>query len=282
MHLAGSPSYVFAEDASQVAHVALYVRDALGLDVAQDPCTPPALTGSVPDRRHLIAPETRDQAALQWPSWWAAVVAIEGEENLGRPPRPSDYESWLANRRPMGLPPDYEGLWDRPQLQQSVARIFREADDWTSAARRALQYPVFQSEFQPSLTTRVAQEVANAKHVDVGSVHGCVLVLAVEGIWRHQFSPGVALCSQSAAEETLEAERVLRGVLSFWFRRIGLLHQRVDVGGSSRATMHLRSAFQLGESCVLQQVQDPKQDRHFRASTAVSAHQHQSLLQQAG
>src|SRR6266545_2258353 len=77
MRGAGRGSWRFATGVSQLPHAALFVRDALHLAVAEEVLSPPRLRGELPDLTRQVLAETRSRAAIDWPLWWADLLALE-------------------------------------------------------------------------------------------------------------------------------------------------------------------------------------------------------------
>lgn len=78
VELAGTTSWRFEESArDDLLHVALFVRDAVGIPVVPGPAVPPRLVGTVPDNRGLLREDERQEAGRQWDGWWMAVLSLE-------------------------------------------------------------------------------------------------------------------------------------------------------------------------------------------------------------
>lgn len=215
MHVAGSSSWRFAESLDEMPHVALYVRDALGLEVPDGAGIPPALEGPLSDRRQALDAEERMEAALQWPSWWHAIVADEARMHQGRdePDRGSRVRDSLARRQATtGDPPEFSALSDRPALRKAVSSTCIEARRWAAGPRRSSHRPVGGPSFAWALTKQIAEDVAFDMNVGVESVRGVALLLAVRGDWWECIAPGVVLCSRSAPRDPAAARAILRAV----------------------------------------------------------------------
>jgi hypothetical protein len=213
MELAGGGSWRFAEDVVEMAHVALYVRDVLGLDVAVAANRPPALAGAVPARLDVLDDAERLEAAAQWPAWWESVLADATYLNQG-PPDEADMGAWMRELHVRGLrtgsPPEFASLADRPALRKALIALTPEACRWAEGPRRAAHPPAGRATFAWELVREVAEDVAFDRGVAAEAVRGVALVLAVEGSWWVRHRPGVVLCSVSAPHDTVMARTILR------------------------------------------------------------------------
>ena len=207
--LAGTTSWRFAESArDDLLHVALFVRDAVGLPVVSGPAVPPRLAGMVPDRRDLLREEELRDAGRQWAGWWAAVLGLEVHPQ--EPPGADTLRALGARRERVGSPPDFAALTERPALHRAVVETWREAHDWVG--QRRLDYSGEQGQgcFPYLLVRQVAEDVAFDRSVDVGKVQARAVVLDVDGSWWHLLAPGTVVCSGAAAAEPETAQLVLR------------------------------------------------------------------------
>lgn len=75
MRSLGTESWCFESKDSGRLDIALFVRDAVQLDVPDSPRMPPRLGSTVPDRTSLLTPELRALAAEAWTAWWDVLVA---------------------------------------------------------------------------------------------------------------------------------------------------------------------------------------------------------------
>lgn len=50
-----------------------YLREALGLEIEDDPVRSPRLAGEIPDPSGLLDPVANQQAAARWSPWWQLV-----------------------------------------------------------------------------------------------------------------------------------------------------------------------------------------------------------------
>jgi hypothetical protein len=207
----GKPSWCFTDSADQMPHVALFVRDAVGLDVDDAPGIPPRLADPVPDRRSVVEPEVQAQAAAQWPSWWHALVDAEALMH-GYTSEGGDLNDRFrfAERKAAGMPPDFAGLADRPELRQVVLATYEEAIRWTEGRHQAVGRPDVGHSFDWKIVRDVAEEVARDRKVSIEAVRGTALVFAVEGDWWTRFDAGVVLCSDSIRSDRNAVRTIVR------------------------------------------------------------------------
>ncbi len=196
---------------------ALFVRDALGLDVRDEPTAPPPLDPPAPDHRDLLTAAERARAAEQWPAWWRATLAHEARSHGGR--EASDWREWhreQAREREevLGEPPTFAALSGSPELQRACALLDRELHAW-SRREPATGSPL--AGLKELECGDIAVEVAGRWGVDLTQVHGSVLAYGVEGPWRRPAAPGVLVCSVVDLET--EPEAVVREVLESSVRR---------------------------------------------------------------
>jgi hypothetical protein len=197
--------------------VLLYIRDALGLGVEASALVPP-LAGEVlvPDRKDLVGPDARQQAADSWVAWWSRAVAAQGRTELG--PHGMARDEWhrrIADlHRQVADPPEWSSLSRCAALQRAVGALYEEGARWIGAARPPFLPPARRDIFEWALVRDVAEATAAAHEVSKGALNGCALVLLVEGSWWELVSPGVALCSVAAATDPAQAATVVRQIFA--------------------------------------------------------------------
>jgi hypothetical protein len=210
VQLEGMRSWRFRASAGdQLPHVALFVREAVGLSVAAGPAVPPRLAGSVPDRRDLLDEDERQIAGHQWTSWWEAVLGVDADAQEASPTDLTGLADLRTRHEQAGSPPDYSALVDRPALRRAVVETFLEAHRWVDSERLGLRGQR-EAPFPHRLVAQVAEGVAFDRSVDIGDIHGSAVLLHVEGSWWHLFAPGTVVCSIGAAAQPDEAESILR------------------------------------------------------------------------
>ena len=141
MHPAGQCSWrVGIESSSSLLDIALFTRDACGLDVPADARVPPPVATTVRDRRDALAPALRSPAGAQWLSWWVALVAQVGAVQLGSLVLPASTHQRLETLAALdqGLFdwPDLDALATRPALRKAVRAVGAEARRWSGEQRR--------------------------------------------------------------------------------------------------------------------------------------------------
>lgn len=216
MRRAGSESWRFAHDIDQTLHALLYVRDALGLDVAEAIDIPPRLAGDVPDRASLLGAEARRDAAQDWPAWWHDAVAAQARTQLEPPGANTEarLREAAARHRLVADPPEWSSLSARPALRHAARDLYVEACRWFNPASQPFLPPARRDVFAWELVRDVAEATAVEHGVSVGVINGCALVLIVEGSWWELVSPGVALCSVAATTNPDSTVAILREVLT--------------------------------------------------------------------
>jgi hypothetical protein len=219
VRLAGMSSWRFAESEPQMPHVALFVRDSVGLVVPAAPDVPPVLVDELADHRAVLPDIDRANAGEQWVSWWRQLVAHE--LSAQHPPGGLDERTWLRRRADQMLTitdsSDFAALTDRPVLRIAVAATFLEACRWTGEVKRS-RMSAPRPRFGWSLVKQAAEDVAFGHGVDVGDMDGTVIVLTVEGMWSHLLGPGTALCSTATAADAWSAYALLRDVFGSQLR----------------------------------------------------------------
>lgn len=209
-----SASWRFAEGVEQLPLVALFVRDAAGLEVPPSPSNPPRLEGDLPDHSAQLGSELRATAGAFWAGWWRGVIALDVRQHQGVP-RGASQGVWFRQRadehRAVFDPPEFTSLADRPALREVVRATFEEALRWTDERRRNLLFPPAGriGQFDYETTRAVAEEVAGRHRVSPGAVRACAVVLPVEADWWQRFAPGAVLCSVNAARDPATARTVL-------------------------------------------------------------------------
>jgi hypothetical protein len=218
VELAGTTSWRFEESArDDLLHVALFVRDAVGLPVVPGSAVPPRLAGTVPDHRDLLREDERQDAGRQWASWWTAVLGLE--DHSQEPPDADAVRSLGARRERAGSPPDFAALTDRPSLHRAVVEAWLEAHRWVGQRRLDFHGKQREGCFPDRLIRQIAEDVAFDHSVDVGAVRARAVLLDVERSWWHLLAPGTVVCSMAATAEPETAQLVLRQAFESGLRR---------------------------------------------------------------
>jgi len=188
-------------------HLALFVRDALGLPIPAAPEVPPRLLEPPPDRLDLLSDDERQVAGQDWALWWTTVLRLPAP-SMGADPG-QGLEAWRARQESAGTPPAFEALADRAALHRVVVQAFPQAHGWVNRLDRGVGGGRT-GWFPFELVRQVAEDVAFDRSVDVGDVRASAQLLAVEGNWWQLIGPGTAVCSVGAASEPAVARQVLR------------------------------------------------------------------------
>lgn len=214
MQLAGRPSWRFEENDAGDLHLALFARDAAGLQVPPAPDIPPPLSAAI---ESLLA-QPAAAAASQWVTWWRGLVGFQAAEvQPPHGPGPDrDMHAWMEGMRQRRAavfdPPGFESLASMPELR-AVARATLAPDGRPLLRRRpptgrppgAFGYRV----------VRAAAESAIAEFgVGPGEIDGTVHVLDVQGAWSYLAAPGYVLCSTTLAADPAAATALLRTVFA--------------------------------------------------------------------
>jgi hypothetical protein len=211
MRSAGGRSWSFAGEAfGQLPHAVLYIRDALGLEIASAGAVPPPLEAEIPDRRTELSAD-RDAAAEEWVRWWEVVVAFERQLRLlGRyHPTPERTRALIERYHEQANPSSSDVLSDSV-LQPIAGALFSEACHW--AGSFSAGHSSGETRIEHQLLRDTVEAVAADRQVSVGSLSGGASILSVVGTWWHLAEPGFALCSSAAAKEQQTADAVLRAV----------------------------------------------------------------------
>ena len=132
---AGSQSWRLEVSDSDLAVMALFVRDAVGLEPAAA-VSPPALDSPVVDLRGILSDRDRADASVQWGSWWAQILDMEFARGIDA----------LASLRAVSDPPEFTALAHASQLRAAVRASFEDASRWrrlrTARLEAALEWDV--------------------------------------------------------------------------------------------------------------------------------------------
>ncbi|CAN5152420.1 hypothetical protein BH11ACT4_BH11ACT4_06530 [soil metagenome] len=124
MHFAGAPSWELREDATHSILVALYVRDALGID---EPDELPRLLPSVDPITHAHPGRARAVLEQQWMWWWRSTV------DPVRHPSTSPLELVAADEGLRGIALPAAGFGE---LRETLLAIGGSAGNWAAQQHR--------------------------------------------------------------------------------------------------------------------------------------------------
>ena len=203
MFRAGAESWqAGVDDNPRLIHMALYVRDACDLDVLGDPSIPPRLLGEVVDHASELTPEVHQSAGEQWFSWWQAIIALKGAQQLGTLQLPDNeierLEALTAVHESLLDWPELDVLVDQQALREAVRVSYEDANRWQSErSRGTVRSRRMLDKFHQVAFRPIAESLVARLGVQPGRLRVGVLVLGVEGEWSSLVAPGVLLCSES-------------------------------------------------------------------------------------
>lgn len=182
-----SPLWRFAEGIEQLPLVALFVRDALALDVPGGGNIPPRLESRLRYRSRLLDGGQRAAAAASWRVWWQLVLAREMHKHRGAPDG-MDQLDWmrqcLARHRGVFDPPEFASQATESALRHALRATFEEALRWADEQRAWLAPADRSGQFDHDAARRVVRGVTRRHRLGPEDVvHACAVVLPVEGSW---------------------------------------------------------------------------------------------------
>ena len=212
LELAGSKSWRMTADVAGLPHIALYIRDALGLGPLES-ADPPRLEGDVPDRSALIAPDDRVRASATWHTWWAQIISSQTSQ-LPRQAPPHATSVWLQDAHQPAAPANSPSAADAdsaPGLIAVIRELEEEARAWLDLHRRRWRPPPPEVRRQQTLLSRSAAEAAaRLSTTPTGELSADTILLLVRGDWSLQPSPGVLMHAPSLFSTPDLMERRLR------------------------------------------------------------------------
>jgi hypothetical protein len=210
---AGSGSWRLEVSDSDLADIALFVRDAVALVPPSTGAAPPPLAGTVPDRRAALADGDRDDAAGQWSLWWQRIMEFEfGVRRSHAEPAqttPGAVRGVLADARAISDPPDFTVLEDSRQLRTAVLASYDDAARWLRS-----RSPRSEAAMDWAVIKQAVEDVAYDRRVPVHTLDGELVMLPVADVWWQRIGPGQALCSVATARNAQAAYTMLYDVFA--------------------------------------------------------------------
>ena len=146
-------------------YYALWIRDALSIDVQAGPIVPGRLKVSPPCRSDL-AEGCSPGLVAGWLAWWS---------DLARAAPSWDCATKYWDR---AAAPYFDGLSDWPELQSLTRQLWSEADRWFNEYKRGVMLGLVD---HPNGISLAALEAANRLGHPIGDIHLDLIVLPVEG-----------------------------------------------------------------------------------------------------
>ncbi len=210
VRLAGTSSWRLDVKHGYLVELALFVREAAGLDVVGLAADVPSLIGAVPDVTGALDAGVRRDAVDQWRRWWGQILDLEFRDRQHDRGDRAHARRRIAAHEAVCDPPTFEALADRPALRAAARASFAAFKQWESARPSSERDGMSGSPLDWSVMKQTAEDVAFDRQVDLGAVQASVAVLPVRGIWWHRVSPGCVLCSTDAAADPVTARVLLR------------------------------------------------------------------------
>jgi hypothetical protein len=143
---------------------ALWIRDALDLDVAASPIVPGRLRARPPLRRDLIGPRSAELGS-GWIAWWSDLA-----EN-----------SPFWDVAPKYRPPSFDDRAEWPGLQSLTGQLWEEASVWHNRYKRAIIDDYIGAGGRQKGSGPAAREAAARLGRPLGDLRLELIVLPVEG-----------------------------------------------------------------------------------------------------
>lgn len=206
MLVAGSESWRLEVSVDVLPHVALYVRDAYRLPVADNPDVPPRLAEDIVDLSAQIDEAVRDEAAGDWTDWWRSVVGRAGPPDVPDVPdvtAPTGVTRARARARLLQQvldPPDWNSLEDLPALREIVIGAYEEATRFADRIRRSIRRSgAPPSVFSRDTVRRAVEYSGTLPGAQLSKLDASVSVIFVTGSWWILTRRGELLCSADTA-----------------------------------------------------------------------------------
>ena len=227
MRRRGSMSWRFEEQVDPLLHAALYAREALGLEVQSVASAPPLLMSTPTTAQGVLSGVERGEASGMWLRWWQHLVQVRVE--AAQEMAAGTWESDSGVRHPDDMWPTGGG----GPLRRAVDALEEEARSWVRDGPRSPSER--RSCFTQDQVELAVRQASSERHVPVGSLSVVVFVLAVRGVWWHNWSPGVLLCSTSMSKDTDAAQTALTEALcQHWLDGARARLETARSGGSAK------------------------------------------------
>jgi hypothetical protein len=204
VRVAGSSSWRFEHDDLDILRVALHVRDATRLPVADSAEVPPPLTGKVPDASAGLSLPDRTVAAGQWLAWWRRILdqAVR-EVRIRRAEDPLEdtltrIRAQVSGRDEICDLPGFRSLSAAPELQAAALAAFDGYRAWAAGAAPGQPGSDL---FEWRLVRDAVHRAAAALGVPVNQMDGVAHVVPVRGAWSYIAGTGCGICSIEAARD---------------------------------------------------------------------------------
>jgi hypothetical protein len=209
MHTANAESWELRSEVPDEPHIALFVRDALELQIPSTMCEPlPPLEGEIPDLRVLVTEEEREKFGLAYPDWWgssfrgAALLAAHRGRNH---PAAFHRELQAASAR------FYEPLTSHVQLRQKAAA-------WLVEHRKPhVRRPPDSRRRDWEIARDAVEAAATDLGVAPGELRANTSLLLVQCIWYATPAPGCLLYSPAVRDDARLFGEVLRDAFASSF-----------------------------------------------------------------
>ncbi len=200
MRFAGSESWRLEVSVDVLPHVALYVRDAYRLPVADNPHVPPRLADDIADLSGQIDEAARGEAAVDWTDWWRSVIGRAGPPDVTAPTGGARAYARARLLQQVFDPPDWNSLADLPVLREIVIGASQEAARFADRIRRSIRRPgAPPSVFPRDIVRRAVEHTGALPGVQLSKLDASVSVLFVTGSWWILPRRGELLCSADTA-----------------------------------------------------------------------------------
>ena len=183
MRVAGSKSWRLTFDVAQSPHIALFARDALGIDCDGGV---PRLLHRVPDQSQLIADQDPAAVATAWQAWWATMIPTSSQ--------------------PLPAP--------GPALRRAIADLHDDACAWFEEHRKPWIVPRRDAHRDWQVSKSAAEAAASDRGVSPGDVHADSQLLLVDGNWWQRPAPGVLLYSPAVMIDEIQMHELLRATFA--------------------------------------------------------------------